>query len=66
MADNHGNTPAAWTGVAVGLAGFTVGSVGLVTDPINMILFWVGIGLLPCALIVFAAMTKLGYGDDGH
>ncbi len=66
MADNHGNSPAAWTAVVVGLAGFTVGSLGLITDPVNMALFWVGIALLPAALIVFAAMTKLGYGDDGH
>jgi hypothetical protein len=66
MADNHGNSPAAWSAVAVGLAGFAVGSVGLVTDPINLALFWIGVGLLPVALIVFAALTKLGYGDDGH
>jgi hypothetical protein len=66
MADNHGNSPAAWTAVAVGLSGFTVGSLGLVTDPVNLTLFWVGVGLLPVALLVFAAMTRLGYGDDGH
>lgn len=63
MADNHGNTPAAWTGVAVGLVGFTVGSLALMTRPVNMTLFWIGLALLPVALIVFAVMTKMGLGD---
>ncbi|MGL5808792.1 MAG: HGxxPAAW family protein [Nocardioides sp.] len=66
MADNHGNSPAAWSGVAVGLAGFAVGSVGLITDPINLTLFWIGLALLPAALLVFAGLTKMGYGDDGQ
>ncbi len=33
MSAHHGNTPAAWTAVVVGLLGFTVGGVGLMFDP---------------------------------
>ena len=33
MSDNHGNTPAAWTAVAVAMLGFVVGGVGLMLDP---------------------------------
>ena len=45
MSDNHGNTPAAWTAVAVALLGFVVGGVGLMLDPVNMPMFWVGVAL---------------------
>ena len=45
MSDNHGNTPAAWTAVAVAMLGFVVGAVGLLLDPINWPIFWVGVAL---------------------
>ena len=35
MSAHHGNTPAAWTAVVVGLVGFTVGGVGLMFDPVS-------------------------------
>ena len=60
MSANHGNTPAAWTGVVIGLLGFLVGGVGLMAG--SMLWFWVGIILLPLSLIVGFAMSKLGYG----
>lgn len=63
MSDNHGNTPAAWTAVIVGLVGFLVGSIGLMMSPVNLAIFWVGIILLPIALIAFVVMTKMGLGD---
>ncbi|KRF17369.1 hypothetical protein ASG90_08780 [Nocardioides sp. Soil797] len=63
MSDNHGNTPAAWTAVIVGLVGFLVGSIGLMMSPVNMAIFWVGIILLPVAMVVFVVMTKMGLGD---
>ena len=46
MSDNHGNTPAAWSAVAVALLGFVVGGVGLMLDPVNYTIFWVGVGAL--------------------
>ena len=45
MSDNHGNTPAAWTAVTVAMLGFVVGAVGLMLDPINWPIFWVGVAL---------------------
>ena len=66
MSDSHGNTPAAWTAVFIGLAAFVVGGVGLMLSPISMPIFWVGVALLPVAAIVFVILNKLGLGDTGH
>jgi hypothetical protein len=62
MADNHGNTPAAWAAVAVGLLGFLVGGIGLMVDVWPM--FWVGIVLIPFALVVLGVMNAMGYGSE--
>ena len=66
MADNHGNTPAAWTGVTVAMLGFIVGGVGLMLDPVSMTLFWVGCALGVGALVVFAVMAKMGLNSSDH
>ena len=66
MADNHGNTPAAWTGVTVAMAGFLVGGIGLMLDPVSMTLFWVGCVLGVGALVVFAVMAKMGLNGSEH
>ena len=60
MADNHGNTPAAWAGVTVAMLGFIVGGIALMLEPVNMTLFWIGCALGVGALLVFAVMAKLG------
>lgn len=64
MSDNHGNTPAAWTAVAVALVGFVVAGIALMLSPISMPLFWVGMVLLPAALVIFFVMNKMGLGDS--
>ena len=64
MSDNHGNTPAAWTAVVVALAGFVVGGIGLMVD--SMVTFWIGVVLVPLALVVLSALTKMGYGSSRH
>ena len=64
MSDNHGNTPAAWTAVVVGLAGFVVGGIGLMIG--NMTVFWIGVVLAPLALVVLGVMNKMGYGNEGE
>lgn len=66
MNAHHGNTPAAWTGVMIILLGFTVGGIGLVIA--NMMLFWIGIALLPIGVIVGKVMQKMGLGAEpaGH
>jgi hypothetical protein len=66
MANNHGNTPAAWTAVSVAMLGFLVGSVALMLSPVNMMLFWVGLGLGVVALPLFLVMAKLGFHGDPH
>ena len=60
MSANHGNTPAAWTAVVVALVGFIVGGVGLMFEPVNMTVFWVGVGITVAAGVVFVVMGKLG------
>ncbi|WP_148614719.1 HGxxPAAW family protein [Nocardioides rubriscoriae] len=66
MSDNHGNTPAAWTAVVVALVGFAVGAAGLMLDPINYTIFWVGVGLNVVAGVLFVVMAKLGLHESGH
>lgn len=66
MSDNHGNTPAAWTAVAVALVGFAVGAAGLMLDPISYPVFWVGVGLNVVAGILFVVMSKMGLHESGH
>lgn len=66
MSDNHGNTPAAWTAVTVAMLGFVVGAVGLLLDPVNMTIFWVGVALGVASLVVFGVMAKLGLHESGH
>lgn len=66
MSDSHGNTPAAWTAVFIALAGFVVGGVALMLDPISMPLFWVGVALVPIGGVVFVVMDKMGLGEAGH
>jgi len=59
MADNHGNTPAAWTAVSIALASFVVGGVGLMADSLPV--FWIGVALAPLALLVGYVMARMGY-----
>ncbi|MCX6395390.1 MAG: hypothetical protein NTV23_02775 [Propionibacteriales bacterium] len=62
MSDNHGNTPAAWTAVVVGLASFVVAGIGLMA--FSWLTFWIGVALTPVALLVFVVMGKLGYHES--
>jgi hypothetical protein len=63
---NHGNTPAAWTAVAVGMVGFVVGSIALMLTPINLPMLYVGLGLALIALPVFLVMSKMGFNASDH
>lgn len=66
MSDNHGNTPAAWTAVAVALVGFVVGAVGLMLDPVSFPVFWVGVGLNVLAGVLYVVMGKIGLHESSH
>lgn len=61
MSDSHGNTPAAWSAVAVALLGFLIGSVGLLLSPISYLVFWIGVAVVVVSGVVFAVMAKMGY-----
>jgi len=60
---HHGNTPAAWTAVLLGLVGFVVGGIGLMTYPVTWVVFFIGIALLIAAVPVCVVMDKLGLHD---
>jgi hypothetical protein len=63
---HHGNTPAAWTAVVVALVGFVVGGVGLMFDPVEMVIFWVGVALVGVAGVLFLVMDKMGLHEPPH
>lgn len=60
MSSSHGNTPAAWSAVAVGLVGFFVGGIGLMFDPVSYPVFWAGVVITLAAGLVFVVMAKAG------
>ena len=62
MSAHHGNTPAAWTGVAIVLAGFVVGGLGLVLE--SWLIFWIGVALAPIGALVGFVMGKAGFGSE--
>jgi uncharacterized membrane protein SpoIIM required for sporulation len=66
MSNNHGNTPAAWTAVAVAMLGFVVGSIALMLTPVNLPMLYVGLVLGAIALPVFLIMGKLGLHRSRH
>lgn len=66
MSNHHGNTPAAWTCVTVAMLGFVVGAAGMMFEPINWTIFWVGVALAAASLVLFAVMAKLGYHESDH
>ncbi len=66
MSDNHGNTPAAWTSVAVSMVGFIIGSIALLLNPVSMTLFWVGIVLAVGAFPLFLILAKMGLHEERH
>ena len=54
--DNHGQTPAAWTGTFVIISASVVSTVGLVQNDWTM--FWVGIGLTVLGGVVWIVWEK--------
>lgn len=66
MASGHGNTPAAWTAVAVAMLGFVVGSVALLQTPASMTLLWIGIIVAVVAFPLYLVLAKLGLNASDH
>ena len=65
MSNDHGNTPAAWTAVVVGLIGFAVGGIGTMFTPMNQVLFYAGVAIVAVAGVLYVVLQKLGLGS-GH
>jgi hypothetical protein len=61
---HHGNTPAAWTGVAIILLGFVLAGLGLIVD--SWVMFWIGVALWPIGAVVGMVMQKMGLGAARH
>lgn len=59
----HGNSPAAWTAVIIGLIAFTVGTFAFWFDLPWLV--WASAGLLVVGLIIGFVLSKLGYGVKG-
>ncbi|MDT3398803.1 HGxxPAAW family protein [Streptomyces sp. B1866] len=58
---NHGNTPAAWTGVVIAFIGFCVsGAFTVAAEPIG---FWAGLGIVVLGGVVGMAMRAAGLGQ---
>lgn len=59
--DNHGQTPANWTGAGIIMLAFIVGTLGVVLD--QPIVFCIGVGLIVVGLVVWKLMAGMGYGS---
>jgi hypothetical protein len=66
MSDNHGNTPAAWAAVAIAMLGFVVSGIGLMFNPVDLTIFWIGVAIGVIALVVFVVMARMGLNRSGH
>jgi 1,4-dihydroxy-2-naphthoate octaprenyltransferase len=61
--EDHGNTPAAWTAVAIIMIAFVVGAVAVLQA--NWLLFWVGgVGLVVVGAVVGKVMSMMGMGKQ--
>jgi ABC-type bacteriocin/lantibiotic exporter with double-glycine peptidase domain len=60
MSANHGNTPAAWTGVVLVLVAFVVAGIALMV--MSWPMFWIGVIIAPVGLIAAVIMSKTGHG----
>lgn len=59
--DNHGQTPANWTGAGIIMLAFLVGTIGLViAEPL---VFWLGVLLVAVGGVVWKVMAGMGYGS---
>ncbi|AIX99893.1 hypothetical protein ART_0295 [Arthrobacter sp. PAMC 25486] len=61
----HGNSPAAWTSVAVMLIGVLIGCVAFLMGESATLLFWIGVGVIAVGVILGPVLKMAGYGVGG-
>jgi hypothetical protein len=61
---SHGNSVAAWTGVAIIMVGFLVMTIAVVARTFPM--FIVGAALVPVGAIVGKVLSAMGFGISGR
>jgi len=59
----HGDSPAAWTAVAIMLLAITVGTVAFFFHQAWLV--WICAGVMALGLIIGIVMSKAGYGVNG-
>ncbi|WP_431044936.1 HGxxPAAW family protein [Streptomyces sp. P1-3] len=60
--NNHGHTPAAWTGVTIAFIGFCVsGAFTVLANPVG---FWAGIVVIALGGVVGMVMRSMGMGQQ--
>lgn len=60
--DNHGRTPANWTGAIIIMIAFFVGTLGVVLA--QPLVFWGGVALVVVAIIVWKVMSGMESSSD--
>jgi hypothetical protein len=60
--DNHGRTPANWTGATIITLAFIVGTLGVVIA--QPIVFWIGVLMIPFGLVVWKVMAGMESSSD--
>ncbi len=58
--DNHGRTPANWTGASIVMIAFVLGTVGVVLA--QPLVFWLGVILLAVGAAIWKVMLGMEYG----
>ena len=63
--DNHGRTPANWTGAIIIMLAFVVGTIGVIMA--QQVIFWIGVGLVVVGIVTWKVMLGMeaGAADAG-
>lgn len=60
--DNHGRTPANWTGAIIVMIAFFVGTLGVILA--QPLMFWGGVALVVVGMIVWKVMSGMESNSD--
>lgn len=60
--DDHGSTPANWTGASIITIAFIVGTLGVIIA--QPIVFWAGVALVVVGMVVWKVMAGMESSSD--